>query len=158
MLMLRKLTLCLFLFAILALSACGPKGGAEESATGDADSTVMADEDWKDMDEFHMIMAESFHPYKDSANLEPVKSLASEMAAKAAEWASAPIPEKVNNDATKQKLADLKEATAALAALVGTGDDAQIGESLNTVHDTFHAIQESWYGEASHEEGHEEHH
>ena len=28
---------------------------------------------WKEMDDFHTIMAASFHPFKDSSNLEPAK-------------------------------------------------------------------------------------
>ncbi len=32
------------------------------------------DEKWAAMDEFHTLMAESFHPYKDTANLAPAKA------------------------------------------------------------------------------------
>jgi hypothetical protein len=64
------------------------------SCTSKPESTTTAAEDsseWKEMDSFHMIMAEAFHPYKDSSNLAPVKKLAEEMAAEAEKWASASL-------------------------------------------------------------------
>jgi hypothetical protein len=102
--------------------------------------------EWKEMDEFHMIMAETFHPYKDSANLEPAKMQARELSTAAEKWASSTLPDKVNNDDMKAKLEELKNGTSALVQSVGTGDDKAIGEQLTKVHDLFHGIQEDWYG------------
>lgn len=101
---------------------------------------------WQEMDDFHMIMAETFHPYKDSANLEPARRRATELMEEAHEWASADLPEKVNNADVKAKLRQLKEDAAALAENVKSADDNVIGEQLTRVHDTFHEIQEAWYG------------
>jgi len=102
--------------------------------------------DWKEMDEFHIIMAETFHPYKDSSNLEPVKSRAAELASAAGEWSSATLPEKVDNDEIRSKLEQLKSETGKLAEDVRTADDNVIAAQLTKVHDTFHEIQEAWYG------------
>ena len=104
------------------------------------------DEDWPAMDEFHMIMAETFHPFKDSANLEPIKTKARELAASAEKWLNAPLPEKVNNDEVKTKLQQLKTDATTLSETVKSADDKTIGESLTKVHDLFHEIQEAWYG------------
>ena len=69
--MTKKLfSFALSLFVIVLAIACGTE-----------------QKNWKEMDNFHMVMAETFHPYKDSANLEPAKSRASELAAAAEEWA-----------------------------------------------------------------------
>jgi hypothetical protein len=106
--------------------------------------------EWKEMDDFHMIMAETFHPYKDSANLEPAKTRASELAAAAEKWSGSPLPEKVNNDEMKKKLNDLREGSLSLVEKVSAGDDAAIGDQLNKVHDLFHTIQEDWYGGGHH--------
>jgi hypothetical protein len=106
------------------------------------------------MDDFHVIMAETFHPFKDTANLEPAKTHSEHLAMEAEKWANAPVPEKVNNDEVKAKLQKLKTDTRAFADKVRAGGtDEEIGAQLTAVHDLFHEIQESWYSG-----GHKEHH
>jgi hypothetical protein len=128
--------------------ACGAKKeddhGHEHAAEGDA-------KEWKQMDEFHMVMAETFHPFKDSVNLEPVKSRASELAASAETWSQSELPEKVDNDDMKAKLEGLKAETSTLVSTISGGDDKAIGDQLTKVHDLFHEIQEMWYGGEKHE-------
>lgn len=101
--------------------------------------------EWKEMDNFHMIMAETFHPYKDSANLEPARTRATELLAAADEWLAAALPEKVDNDRVRSKLIELKTQAATLAESVKSSDDNVIADHLTKLHDTFHAIQEAWY-------------
>lgn len=98
------------------------------------------------MDDFHMIMAETFHPYKDSSDLDPVKRRAAELMSSADQWASSPLPEKVDNAAVRSKLQQLKTEAATLAEQVRSADDNVIGEQLTKLHDTFHELQEAWYG------------
>jgi hypothetical protein len=131
---------------------------ATKKEEGSAESTEQSAEqkEWKEMDDFHMLMAESFHPYKDSANLAPAKASATTLASAAEKWAGSTLPEKVNNDDMKSKLASLKEGTAALVQMISGGDDKAIGEQLTKVHDLFHAIQETWYGAAGAD--HHDHH
>lgn len=139
----RQLT-NIVLFALTLLTfACASK--KEEAAD---------QKEWKEMDEFHMIMAETFHPYKDSANLEPAKTRAGELATDADKWASAALPEKVNNDEMKSKLEQLKTETTSFLQIVSTSDPKAIGDQLTKIHDLFHSIQEDWYGGG---EGHEHH-
>jgi hypothetical protein len=143
----------LFLVTALAVAfvvACASK--KEETTTTTEESTTT--EEWAEMDAFHMVMAETFHPYKDSANLEPVKAQASELVKAAETWAAAPLPEKVNNDEVKAKLQDLKTSSEALAQLVATGTTEEIGASLTSLHDKFHALQEAWYGGGEHKHDH----
>ena len=134
-----------FVFFIVAISviACATK---KEEVSGDEDQA-----EWQEMDDFHVVMAETFHPYKDSANLEPVRTRASELAKSAEKWATAPLPKKVDNDEMKEKLGQLKMETAALAEQVKSTDDKAIGDQLTKVHDLFHAIQEDWYGGEHHD-------
>jgi hypothetical protein len=141
-------------FVYLALAAatvvcaigCGKKeDGHEHSA--DAASTETSSEEWKEMDSFHLIMAETFHPYKDSANLEPVKVHAEHLAMEAEKWASTTLPDKVNNDEVKSKLEKLKTDTRGLADKIKAGgSNEEIAAQLTAVHDLFHEIQEAWYG------------
>jgi hypothetical protein len=143
---------------LLVLIFCGMLSCTSKTETTEATESSSADsEEWKEMDSFHMIMAEAFHPYKDSTNLAPAKKLAEEMAAEAEKWAAAELPEKVNTDAVKENLQKLKTDTRALADLIKSGaDDAVIGSSLNALHDSFHSIMEAWHGGAEKHE-HEEH-
>ncbi len=127
------------LVMVLLLASCGKKPetmSAEESS-----------DEWPELDSFHMLMSDAFHPYKDSANVAPVKKLAEEMALEAERWQESKLPGKVNNDGIKDQLEKLKVGTRALADQIKAGaSDAEIGASLTTLHDNFHAIMEAWYG------------
>ena len=131
-----------FVFITMLVLPCSSK---KDDSHAHAHHASEGEDVWKEMDDFHMIMAETFHPYKDSSNLEPAKTMAGELMAAAAAWASAPLPEKVDNATVKSKLQQLKAQAAALAESVKSADDNAVGEKLTTVHDTFHAIQEAWY-------------
>lgn len=125
---------------VLVMMSC-----ASKKETDHADDHVNHTE-WKEMDEFHMIMAETFHPFRDSADLEPVKRKASALMTAAHEWAATPLPERVNNDEMRSKLEALKAQATTLAESVQSQDDNAIGQHLSRLHDTFHEIQEAWYG------------
>ncbi len=127
----------------MSVVSCTPKAET-------AEQSVEESADWKEMDEFHMVMAESFHPYRDSANLEPVKKYAAEMASLAEQWSSSELPAKVNNEEVKNMIQELKVGTSALADLVEIGDDEAIGTALTNVHDSFHHLQEAWYKKDHH--------
>ena len=95
------------LVIVLLLASCGKKSetmSAEESS-----------DEWPELDSFHMLMSDAFHPYKDSANVAPVKKLAEEMALEAEWWQESKLPGKVNNDGVKDQLEKLKVGTRALA-------------------------------------------
>jgi hypothetical protein len=130
---------------LIVAAACGPKKST--GSEGDAADV----KDWKEMDDFHMVMAETFHPYKDSADLEPVKKKVGELVASADRWANSSIPKRVDNETTRGQLQSLKSETEVLADLVQKGDDTPIGEQLNKVHELFHQIQEGWYTNDHHQ-------
>lgn len=120
---------------VLLLASCGKK------------SETMSADEWPELDSFHMLMSDAFHPYKDSANVVPVKKLAEEMALEAERWQESKLPGKVNNDEVKDQLEKLKVGTRALADQIKAGaSDAEIGALLTALHDNFHAIMEAWYG------------
>lgn len=111
--------------------------------------------EWGVMDEFHMIMAESFHPFVDSGNLQPARENAQAMLELATKWNSAPLPEKVNNDNVRKLLQDLKiESESFLASTKAGAKDNLLSEKLIGMHETFHAIQNEWYAESGEEKHH----
>ncbi len=142
----------LFVMLLAGLLACS---GKQESTSNEA-AEVADSDDWTMMDDFHMVMAESFHPYKDSANLEPAIRLAPEMAELAARWSESELPAKVNNEEVKASLGQLKDGTAAFVTTVQSGDNDQIARELKTLHDIFHDLQDAWYSGDNH--GHQHKH
>ena len=149
------LIICL-LALVVGIISCSKKAEHLESDQAENAPKEGSDE-WKEMDEFHMIMAETFHPYKDSSNLEPVKSHANDLVTAAKKWINSPIPERVNSDEVKTKLNQLQEETLALEKNVKTGPDSLIANSLTKLHNTFHEIQEHWYEHSEEGEDHEHH-
>ena len=144
----NKLSKYIFiLLAVAVVVACSGKKEAESTAS---------DMEWPEMDEFHLVMADAFHPYKDdSSNIAPAIKFAPELARVAEKWSNAPLPEKVNNEEMKSSLSQLKTDAEAFAQLAQSGDSTKIGESLTSLHDAFHKVQEAWYGAGK--EGHHEH-
>jgi hypothetical protein len=136
---------------IIFVTACSSK---KEEHHDDHESEGITSDHWKEMDDFHMVMAEAFHPYKDSANLEPARQNATALVESADKWSQATLPSKFEgDDEIKFKLSQLKKDAATFADVAQTGDDKAVAESLTKLHDLFHEIQESWYGGHS-EEGH----
>jgi cytochrome c556 len=144
----KKITTLLALGALVTLFACGGKHHQDHKATA-------KDSVWKGMDEFHFVMAESFHPFKDSSNLEPAKKLANEMDSVAGVWLAAARPEKVNTDAIKERMEKLKADTKLFAAAVKVEADSTLAKSLDDLHNQFHVLQEAWYSEHAEHEKHD---
>lgn len=132
-----------FIILLAVAAACGSKQTAEED-----------DVEWKEMDEFHAVMADVYHPLKDSSDLGPIKSGAGNLAAAATRWAQSKLPAKVDNDETKELLAQLEDGTQDLAKKIGTATDEEIAAQLTSLHDTFHSIMEKWHSSGKEEHQH----
>lgn len=146
--------LVLMVMITTLLFNCGQKG-TDSTEVVEEEVVAVDPDEWPELDEFHMIMAESFHPYKDSMNIDPAKANAVEMANVASRWAEASLPSKVNNEEVKAILAQLKSEATDFSTLTASGSPEEIGASLTQLHDTFHKLQEHWYGGG--EKHHEEH-
>lgn len=130
------------------------------SCSNNENKASAADDDveWKEMDEFHEVMADVYHPLKDSNDLEPIKKDAGRLTIAAEKWAQSAVPDKVNNDETKDLLAQLEDGCQQLKRLVNDkASDEEIATKLTAQHETFHTIMENFY-RAGKEEGAEEHH
>ncbi|MBI1770458.1 MAG: hypothetical protein HYR67_18980 [Bacteroidetes bacterium] len=115
--------------------------------------------EWKELDSFHKIMADVFHPLKDSGDLKPVKKLAAQLAEEAERLASSSLPENLRSDEMKSNLEKLKTDSKSLADEIakGASDDA-IKEKLTALHDQFHKIMEASQGSHGHDENEEHEH
>jgi len=98
------------------------------------------------MESYHELMAQSFHPFMDSGNLEPAKAHAVELASAAARWTE--LGSIDQTDATiKSKLQQLTTNSRAFADLVRTGGNDTIGKSLENLHHEFHELMDLWSSE-----------
>lgn len=142
--MFRKIILFLtVVISLIGFLSCAQKKEAHHEHEEDAN-------EWAEMDEFHMIMAESFHPFMDSGNVEPAKQNAATMKDMAAKWATSSLPGKVDNDEMKRKLNALKVSAANFKAIAERNDTTVLGDSLARLHELYHSIQESWYRAGEH--------
>ena len=134
-------TIAVLLIPFLIVS-CSTRSSTETTTVED---TSASENEWSIMDEFHMLMAESYHPYLDSGNLEPAKQMAPEMVALAEKWATSSLPKKVDNEKVQVMLNDLKEQVTDFAGVASGDDEDAIATALTQVHDHFHKIEEAWY-------------
>jgi ABC-type glycerol-3-phosphate transport system substrate-binding protein len=142
-----KFNFLMFIVLMVVAAACGNKETSESD-----------DVEWKEMDEFHEVMADMYHPLKDSNNLEPIKKNVANFSAAATKWAQAKVPAKVDNGEIKDLLAQLEDGSQALKKMIDEGSpDEEIASKLTGLHDIFHTIMEKWYS-AGKEDGAEEHH
>ncbi len=129
--------------------------GGKEHHEHDQQESVDACDQWIAMDDFHLIMAESFHPFKDSADVGPARKNAAILASAAAEWLASPMPDGIDSAKIATTLQLLRRKTEAFVDIAKNEDDATVGESLTAIHDVFHQLQEAWY--ANREEKMEDH-
>lgn len=146
-----KIKLLSIVVAIIgsSLVSCGTK---EKKENGEMKQEATSEEEWQALEAFHVIMAEVYHPLKDSGNIQPYKQRAAEFAAEADKFANAKLPGKVDNAKVKGMISSLSASAQSLDRAVKSGvNDGQVGELLEGIHRLFHHIQEEWYG------GHDEH-
>lgn len=98
---------------------------------------------WKEMDAFHDVMSETFHPSEDG-NLKPIKSRIDEMIEKAKAWRKSAVPEKYDAAKTAPRLKSLVKGAEALRKTIRKGaTDEVITSELSKLHDVFHDIMEN---------------
>lgn len=120
-------------------------GASSLSAQGAKPAKSMDDHamsGWKELDSFHMLMMETWHPVKKSGNLKPIRAKASAMAAAAKTWAAAPIPAACDTKPNRDAIAAVARDSWALSELVAKkGKNAAVKKSLSNLHDTFEIVE-----------------
>ena len=110
-------------------------------------SSEQASADWTEMESFHDLMADVYHPVHDSSNLVPAKDLADELAASAKLWSESSLPERVNNDEVRKDLVILRDSSAAFLSAVTAGKpDSVLKSRISDLHHTFHRLHRAWEG------------
>lgn len=99
---------------------------------------------WKEMDAFHTVMAETWHPASRSDDLKPLRARAGALAEAARAWAAAVVPGACDTPATRATIAGLATDARALADLVAkpAATDAQLKAALKALHDRFEPVEQ----------------
>ena len=108
--------------------------------------------DWKEKNEFHKVMSQTFHPAEEE-NLAPIKSKIEEMQAKAVAFQKSEIPAELpNKEEIKKNLDELVNGTKVLAKKIKkNASDEVIKTQLTALHDVFHKIVGLCNAEDKHE-------
>jgi len=97
---------------------------------------------WKEMNDFHTVMSETFHP-SEEGHLDPIKKRSQEMVDKAVAWQKSTAPEGYDKKKVDASLKKLVQGTKELNALIkAKSSDKAIKDKLSSLHDTFHEIME----------------
>ncbi len=95
---------------------------------------------WPALDEYHKVMSKTFHPAEEG-NLEPIKTYAAELAAKAKLLNQSAIPEAFHKPGIKELVIKLENESAALTQLVkAKKNDGVLKKAIYALHDRFHEI------------------
>src|SRR6478736_1789422 len=139
----RNLFFILLAIGVAGVVSCNTKDKSKKSAGSES-----ADEEWVALDAFHTVMADVYHPLKDSGNLQPIKQRSEELAAEADNLANAKLPAKIDNEEVKAMISALQESVHGINDEVKAGaTDEQIRGLLEGAHTLFHHIQEQWYSQ-----------
>lgn len=97
---------------------------------------------WKEMEDFHTVMAATFHP-SEEGKLDPIKKKSQEMVDKAVAWQRSTPPEGYDKNAVKSSLKKLVSGAKEINKLVkNNATDNVLKEKLSALHDVFHEIME----------------
>lgn len=103
-------------------------------------SFSQAPAEWKEKDEFHKVMAQTFHPVEDG-NYNPIRERSNEMYQKAVAWQKSAVPEGYNKKKISKILKKLVKESKELDKKIKAGTtDAEIKKDLTELHDIFHEI------------------
>jgi hypothetical protein len=95
---------------------------------------------WKELDAYHMVMMQVWHPAKEKSDLAPIRARAATLADAADVWAAAPIPSACDTPANRANIARVRTESRTLVALASNGTDADVKAALAALHDRFELV------------------
>lgn len=99
-----------------------------------------AGEKWAELEAFHKVMSETFHPAEEG-NYQPIKDRIGEMVSAASSLVANPVPAEYNKPEILAAAQKLETDSKALETKIKAGaTDQEIFTDLNALHDTFHTI------------------
>lgn len=112
-----------------------------EAALKDPFLLVIEKNTWQALKDFHMVMAQTYHPMEDG-DFNPIRNRSGEMVEKAKALSTADIPNSFRTTPIKNAINELVSGAESLDKLVKKkAKNDKIEASLTKLHDTFHKIQ-----------------
>lgn len=133
------------LFGVL-LTSCAKKEETKSQAV-ETQKPAPKLEEWAEMETFHNVMAETFHPMEDG-EMKPILTRAQEMADKAKAWQHSMPPARYEpvKDSVNFYLDKLVAESQALADMVSKkAKEDDIKKNLTALHDRYHAVSDFCY-------------
>lgn len=97
-------------------------------------------EKWTELNNFHKVMAQTFHPMEDG-DYKPIKERSGELAEKARLLADSKIPAEFSKPEMVKAVQELNAGCRNLDAMIkNKATDQEISKLLSSLHDTFHKI------------------
>lgn len=94
---------------------------------------------WKEKNEFHEVMAKTFHPAEEG-NLEPLKKYSGELVSKATAWAKSTPPANVDKEVSLKVKALAEQATALDKQVKANASTDELMAGITALHNSFHEI------------------
>ena len=95
---------------------------------------------WKELDAYHMVMMQVWHPAKEKGDLAPIRAQASKLADAADVWAKAAVPSACDTPDNRSNIAKVQTESRALVTLAASGSDADLKAALAAVHERFELV------------------
>ncbi len=130
----------------ISLANCAKKEEPKPQ-TAEAPKPAPKLEEWAEMEIFHNVMAETFHPMEDG-EMKPILTRAQEMADKAKAWQNSTPPARYApvKDSVNFYLAKLVSESQALADMVvKKAKEDDIKKNLTALHDRYHTVSDFCY-------------
>lgn len=104
-------------------------------------SSAQAKNDWKEKNDFHKVMSQTFHPAEEG-NFAPIRSRINEMLDKAEAFKNSEIPAEFSHQKEiKNNLKKLVKQTKSFKKKINKGvSDADLKADFIALHDTFHQV------------------
>ncbi len=105
-----------------------------------AQTPVTTQADWKEKNDFHVVMAQTFHP-SEKGNYEPIRTRIGEMYDKAIAWANSTPPKEFDSPQLKSTLKELVGQIMSLKGMItNKATNDELKPKLEALHETFHKI------------------
>lgn len=115
---------------------------AEKNKKEKATQEKKKQDTWQELDDYHHIMAMTFHP-AEAGDFKPIYQNANELAAKAKLLSASTPPAKYQKPGVRESIALLEKESAALAQMVKKKKNEQeLKKAIFALHDRFHEVME----------------
>ena len=155
-----KVLTVILMLAVL-MWGCGSANTEEEASQMEEQTEHMAEgdhghesEEWTEAEDFHSILALTYHPMEDEGKIEAVSENAAELLQKAEAWAASTVPGQFDEAEFSSELDALVEDAGILVELVDAeASEEELKEQVYVIHDRFHMLEGKLSGgEHMHEE------